>query len=83
MPEALVNIRLDHKRMREIINEVAKVENVTWARLVFGPTDGVVYIETERWLELETTVFNISTVDGVLEPNDVTDTFDKLSTGLI
>ncbi len=67
MPEALVNMRLDHKRMREVINEVAKVENVEWARLVFGPTDGVVYIETARWLELETTVFNINEVEGVLE----------------
>ena len=67
MPEALVNLRLDHKRMREIINEVAKVENVEWARLVFGPTDGVVYIKTARWLELETTVFNINVVEGVLE----------------
>ncbi len=67
MPEALVNMKLDHKKMREVINEVAKVENVEWARLVFGPTDAVVYVKTARWLELETTVFNVGAVEGVLE----------------
>lgn len=67
MPEALVNLRLDHQNLREIINKVSQIENVEWARLVFGPTDGVAYVKTARWLELETTVFNIGAVEGVLE----------------
>jgi hypothetical protein len=67
MPEALVNLRLDHQNLRETVNKVSRVENVEWARLVFGPTDGVAYVKTTRWLELETTVFNIGALEGVLE----------------
>ena len=67
MPEALVNLNLDHHDLRDTINRVSQVENVEWARLVFGPTDGVAYVKTARWLELETTVFNIGSVEGVLE----------------
>ena len=67
MPEALVNLNLDHQNLRDTITRVSQVENVEWARLVFGPTDGVAYVKTERWLELETTVFNIGSVEGVIE----------------
>jgi hypothetical protein len=68
MPEALVNLNLDNsKNLREVIREVAKIEHVEWARLVFGPTDGVVYVKTPRWLDLETTVARINAVAGVLE----------------
>ncbi len=67
MPEALVNLNLDHENLRDIINQVARVDNVEWARLVFGPTDGVAYVKTDRWLELETTIFNIGAVEGVVE----------------
>ena len=67
MPEALVNLNLDHENLRDTITRVSQVENVEWARLVFGPTDGVAYVKTARWLELETTVFNIGSVEGVIE----------------
>jgi nitrate reductase NapAB chaperone NapD len=68
MPEALVNLNLDNsKNLREVISEIAKIENVEWARLVFGPTDGVVYVKTSRWLDLETTVAKVNTIEGVLE----------------
>ncbi len=67
MPEALVNLNLDHHDLRGTINRVAQVEDVEWARLVFGPTDGVAYVKAERWLELEAAVFNIGAVEGVIE----------------
>jgi DNA-binding Lrp family transcriptional regulator len=68
MPEALVNLRLDHERkLREVIKDVSEIPNVKWARLIFGPTDAVAFVETRHWIELETTVYKISSVDGVLE----------------
>jgi DNA-binding Lrp family transcriptional regulator len=68
MPDALVNIDLDRERnLREIADEIAKINNVQWARLVLGPDDVIAYIETTNWLELETTLFEIGTVDGVVK----------------
>ena len=68
MPEALVNLRLDHDlKLRDVVRKVAAVDNVKWARLIFGPTDAVAFIQTRHWIELETTVYKISSVEGVLE----------------
>jgi len=68
MPDALVNIDLDRERnLREIADEIAKISNVQWARLVLGPDDVIAYIETANWLELETTLFEIGAVDGVVK----------------
>jgi DNA-binding Lrp family transcriptional regulator len=68
MPDALINIDLDReKNLREIADEIAKIDHVQWARLVLGPDDVIAYVETANWIELETTLFAIGSVEGVLK----------------
>jgi len=68
MADALVNVDMDRgKDVRKILSQIEETKNVQWVRLIMGPDDAVVYVETPNWVELETTLFDISEINGVIK----------------
>ena len=67
MEEALILGKISYRVSSNIIERFREIDGVNEANLIFGPYDFYLTVKTETKEELGDIVYNIRSVDGVLD----------------
>ncbi len=67
MEEALILGKITYRVSSDIIKQIRKIDGVNEAQLIFGPYDFYATVKTETKEEMGDIVYNIRSIDGVLD----------------